>query len=353
MRKLLIIILAVLSLSLCVHAGTPESARQELQKSVPSQAQPYMEGIGPEDSFSGGIHQILHNAASLLSSPLKKALKNVSILLCALILASLGASNGAMNPSVIAGALSIAGCAMTEMNVLTQSGQQTLTQLQAFADLLLPAMAASTAAVGGVSASAAIYAGTAVFTNVLMKAMTEVLIPLIYCYIALCAAQTVCGNELLSRLANLIRWIFQTGLKAMLFVFTTYLTVTGLISGSTDAAIMKATKLTLSGVVPVVGSMISDASETVIAGAIAVRSSVGIFGMLAVIAICVGPFLHIGMQFLLMKLAGAVGGALGPKPLLNLMDGVTQAFGFLLAVTGSAALMLLVSCVCYLKVSPI
>ena len=119
-----------------------------------------------------------------------------------------------------------------------------------------------------------------------------------------------------------------------------------------DRTVLKAAKLTLSGVVPIVGSMISDASETVIVGAQTVKNSVGILGMLAVIAICIGPFVRIGVQYCLIRLAAAAGGALGPKPLLKLMDSIGEAMGFLLAMTGTAALMLLISCVCYLKVAP-
>lgn len=351
MRRLVIVVIFLALMSGCVNASMLEERERSVQSAIPEDAQALMDG--EHGSFGAGLRNILENLLPSLSESVRSALRSIGVMLAALILCALAGAGETLAPALIAGTVAITACGMLELHSLAQSGQQALMQLQSFSDLLLPAMAAATAAGGGVTASGAIYAGTAFFSDVLMRAMTGLLIPVLYAYVAMCAAQAVCGNDLLSRLSGLIRWVFQTGLKTILFVFTAYLTITGLISGSADATVLKAAKLTLSGVVPVVGSMISDASETVIVGAQSVKSSVGIVGMLAVIAICVSPFVRIGVQYLLMKLAAAAGGALGPKPLLGLMDSIGEAMGFLLAMTGTAALMLLISCVCYLRVTPV
>ena len=46
-----------------------------------------------------------------------------------------------------------------------------------------------------------------------------------------------------------------------------YLTASGAIAGSADAAAVKAAKMTISRAIPVVGGILSDAAETVLAGA--------------------------------------------------------------------------------------
>ena len=76
---------------------------------------------------------------------------------------------------------------------------------------------------------------------------------------------------------------------------------------------MKVAKAAISGVVPVVGGIISDASETVLAGAGMLKNTIGVFGTLAILAACAYPFLQLGVQYLLYKLtaflAGRGGGA--------------------------------------------
>ena len=353
MRKLLIILCLLVLLSTGVRAQSLSERESAVRGALPSEAGALLEGMEEGGSFSDGLRTILGHIFPSLGDAIHNALKSIGIMLAALVLCAMAGDGEGLQPAIIAGVLSITAAGMLEVHALAQSGQQALTEMQSFAELLLPAMAAATAATGGITASTAIYAGTALFTDLLMRAMTGLLLPMLYAYIALCAAQAVCGNALLERIADLIQWMFQSGLKVILFIFTTYLTITGLISGSADATVLRAAKLTLSSVVPVVGSMISDASETVLVGAAAVKNSVGIFGMLAVIAICIGPFLRIAAQYLLLKLASAAGGALGPKPLLHLMDSIGKAMGFLLAMTGTSALMLLISCVCYLKVAAV
>ena len=142
----------------------------------------------------------------------------------------------------------------------------------------------------------------------------------------------------------------EDGLRVVLFVFTGYLTVTGVISGSADAAAVRATKAAVSGMVPVVGSILSDASETLLASASALKSSMGVFGMLAVLAICLTPFLKIGAQYLLLKGTAAVSGTIGMPQQVKLVKHAATAMGYLLAMTGACALMLLISVVCFLKV---
>ena len=74
-----------------------------------------------------------------------------------------------------------------------------------------------------------------------------------------------------------------------------------MIAGSADAVAIKAAKFAVSGMVPVVGGILSDAAETVLAGAAAVRSTAGVLGLLAILAITAAPFLKLGFQYLLLK----------------------------------------------------
>ena len=111
----------------------------------------------------------------------------------------------------------------------------------------------------------------------------------------------------------------------------------------------KAAKATLSGAVPVVGGIISDASESVLAAAGVLKSSAGVFGMLAVIAIALAPFVRIAVEYLAMRLTAAVGGAFGSPAHTQLLSAVSTAMGYLLAMTGSCALMALISSCCFMK----
>ena len=66
-------------------------------------------------------------------------------------------------------------------------------------------------------------------------------------------------------------------------------------------------------------------------------------GRLAVLAICLTPFITMAVQYLLYKLAAFLAGTVTQEPLADLIDALGSAFGLMLGMTGSCALALLIS----------
>lgn len=247
------------------------------------------------------------------------------------------------------GTVSIALILLQSANSLVNLAAGTVTEISEYGKLLLPVMSAAMAAQGSVSASAALYTGTAIFDSVLIALISKLLTPMIYFFLALAVAGSALGDEMLNKLRDQLKGLMTWILKTVLYIFTGYITITGVVSGTTDAAALKAAKLTISGVVPVVGGILSDASEAVLVTAGSVKNAVGIYGMLAVLAIWMGPFLEIGTQYLMLKATGLVCGIFGSKPHAALIQDFSAAMGLLLAMTGAVCLMLMISLVCFMK----
>ena len=142
-------------------------------------------------------------------------------------------------------------------------------------------------------------------------------------------------------LKRIIGWV----LSGLLILFTTYLTVSGAVAGAADARAVKLAKTAISGAVPVVGGILSEAAESLLAGAGILRAAAGVFGMLAVLALCLTPFLRLGIQYLLYQGAAVVAATAGQKQLVRLIAMLGDAFGLVLAMIGASALLILVSLV--------
>ena len=224
--------------------------------------------------------------------------------------------------------------------------------MQAISDygkLLLPVMSGALVASGGTTTASALYLGTAFFDSLLTSLLNGLLGPLLYLFLALSLAAAAIGNKLLVRMRDFFKTLMSWTLKLVLSLFTGYMAITGVISGTTDAAAMKVTKMAISGAVPVVGGILSDATETVLAGASAVRSTVGVAGLLAIFAIAAAPFFKIGLQYFLLKLTAALCGVVGQENHTALTESFAQDMGLLLAATGTCCLMQLLSTVCFMK----
>ena len=143
--------------------------------------------------------------------------------------------------------------------------------------------------------------------------------------------------------AELLKTVCTKLLTAALLAFTLYLTVGGIFAGTVDSARVRVTKTAISGMIPVVGGIIAEASETVLAGAGLLKGAIGVFGLLGVLALCAYPFLQLGIQYLLYKLTAFLASVIGDTKLCGLIGGLGGAFGLILGMVGSCALVLLVS----------
>ncbi len=338
-------LMLTLALLLPIPAGAAELTAPEVP---PSGAE-----LMPEDtgSFGDALWELVGNALTQLRPDLREATRISLSVAVAVLLVSLLQALSEQGKTVVelAGSVAIGAVLLMGTNSLIRLGMETVEELSQYGKLLLPVMTAALAAQGGVSASAALYAGTAVFDAALNGLMALVLAPMVYLFLALAVGSSALGTDVLKKMRDTVKSFISWSLKLLLTVFTTYMSITGVVSGTTDAAALKATRVTISSVVPVVGSVLSDASEAVLVSAGVMKNAAGIYGILAVLAVFLAPFLRIGVHYLVLKLTAAVCAVFGTKAMTELIGDFASAMGLLLAMTGSGCLLVLISTVCFLK----
>lgn len=343
MKKLIMIILMIGYMTVPVNAAelTAPSAPSQVQDLMPADTQ----------SFGEGLLYVLKSALQTLQPEITAGCGICLSVIACLMLTSLLRSLPGMtkNMSELVGTVAIACLMLASANTLIKDAAATVTELSEYGKLLLPVMATAMAAQGGVTSSASIYTATAFLDALLCSVISKLLVPLIYIFLAVAVANAAISEEVLKRIRDFVKWLVSWSMKTALYVFTGYITVTGVISGTADQTALKATKLTISGMVPVVGGILSDASEAVLVSAGVVKSAVGVYGLLAIVAIVIGPFLRIGVQYLLLKMTAAVCAMFADKRSAGLVGDFSSALGLLLAMTGAVSLILLISVVCFMK----
>ena len=336
-------LLSALSLCPSLAAGVTVPGLDQVWE----QAEDY--GVSSGDSLEQGAVNLIQAAADQIGGLFRASLSTAwklaaVVLLCALAEGAQGESEGL--PAVtIAGALAITALTMTDMAVMIGLGRDTLEKMEDFSSLLLPAVAVLTAAAGNITGAAVRQGATMLFSQLLLVAMDRMLIPLIYAYVAVQCAYAAVGNPGLKKVGDLLKGTVNFLLTALLLAFVGYLTASGAIAGSVDAAAVKTAKMAISRAVPVVGGILADASESVLAGAGVLRGAVGAAGMLVVLAICLTPFLRLAMQYLVYRGTAALCASIAQPKLSGLIEAIGSAFGLVLGMTGAGALVLLVSLV--------
>lgn len=329
---------------------------EQVEEALPDEARMYLGDIRIETDldFSDGLSQILSGALSSSQNALKNAaavsIQIAAIVLLAAMFRSFG-DTGTVNVVELAAVLAIGMCCMGRISGFFTSTAETVDSMSAFSGFLFSALAAATAATGAVGTSTALYGVTVGLCSLLSRVLQMVFLPAISCYMALVLADHAVGDGSLSMVGDTVKQIITLGLKFAVIVFTAYLSLTGVVSGSADSAAVKAAKLTITTAVPVVGSMIADASETLLVSAGLIRSSVGIFGLLGVLAVSIGPFIETGLGYLSLKCTAAAAAAAGEKRLSGLISAMAGAIGLITALVGVSTLMIMISCVCFMRSS--
>lgn len=356
MRKLIILlVLTGLFTGQALGADLSEKlGLSELEGALPQEAQELLGDATPEEAgdLSTGITSILKKTLAEgkgLQGALGLSVQIVAIVLLSATMNAFG--EGKTCGAVTLGAvLAIGMCCLGQISGLFTRVAETVDGISAFSGFLFSTMAVSTASTGAVGTSTALYGITGAVCGALSRLLQGVFMPGVSCYLALMLASAGVGEDSLSTVGDLLKQGLTLVLKFGVIGFTAYLSLTGVVKGSVDSAAVRAAKLTISTAVPVVGSLLADASETLLVSAGLLRSSVGIFGMLGVLAMAIGPFFETGMAYLGLKLTGAVAASAGEKQLSGLISAMATGFGLLTALVGVAALLVMIGCVCFMQV---
>ncbi len=349
MKKILCVV--VLLLALTVNARAAEVPK-DLQKALPEGTEELLKDVDLTggDGLAGGLSGILKRITESVGDILRQRVRGAAAVLAVVVLCGVaegfyqGAGTGkAALVLPMAGALSVTLATAGSLDSLLGLGSRTITQLTDFSRILLPTLAAATAASGAVTTATVQQVATVFFVDLLLRLINGLLMPLVYLYIGALTAAACLPENRLGAIAEALKKVVTWMLCTALLLFTVYLSVVHIISGAADGATVKVAKAAISGVVPVVGGIIAEAAETVLAGAGLLKNTIGVFGTLAILAACAYPFLQLGVQYLLYKLTAFLAATVGAPGLCRLIDGLGGAFGLVLGMTGSCALLLLIS----------
>jgi len=322
-----------------------------LEEGVPREARDYLQGIGVSESADLGaqLGSVLTRIWAGAGEFFTTGLRNAAILLAVVMLCSFGGGFGdalgakrSVSLLSAVGALSVTAVSVGSVDALIGLGKSTIEAMDTFSKVLLPTLAAATAAAGTPTGAAVKHLSAVFFSDILITVIQRVLFPAVYVYILLCVADACLEQGKLKKLSELLKKLVTWVLRSALAAFTGYTVLAGAAASAADSLAAR-TAASAFGAVPVVGGILSGATETVIAGVGVLRNAVGIFGAVAVVAICAAPCLRLAVQYLFFRLSSAVASVMGPERLTDLIEDLSGAIGLVLGMTASCALLLFLS----------
>ena len=344
-------VLAIILLLLMGQARAADvTLPEELRRAAPEVAELMGDGEKKFD-LTNGVKQIWLRGKKEVERHLSSGIRSVISLMMAGVFLGTAESLSPRGEDffcrciTMVGALWITAVSAGDVDALMGLGRETIGEISAFSKLLLPSLAAATAAGGGVTAASVRQVAAVFVSDILLTVIDALLMPMVHLYIGVAAASAVLEEEGLERAGKLLKRVIVWSLSGILILFTTYLTISGAVASAVDERAVRLAKAAVSGAVPVVGGILSGVAESVLAGAGILRGMIGTFGALAVVSICLVPVLRLGVQYLLYQGAGLVVAIAGPKKLTRLIVRLSDAFALVLAMTVASAMVLVISVV--------
>lgn len=341
MKKLIfILIFSAFLITPCYAAPYDDS---QLHDSLPDYADELVGDTAqsPQDGLSRLGSAFTEAVSGGLGGVIKRALSIIAVaMICAVLTVF---CDDAPEYVTLGGCAAIAIISVADVNSFISSGSEVITTLSGFSKTLLPAMCAASAACGTLSSATVKYAASVLFMDSFVTVAQSVILPLIHAYLAISIAAASFANKCLGDISSLLKRVSTLLMIAVALGFTAYISISSIVASGGDAVASKFAKTAISTALPVVGSIISDAASTVVAGAETMRNTVGVFGMLALLAVCVSPFAVMAVNYLGYKLTAAAVKAFGCHKLASLTYCIGSAIGMILGLAGCCAIILFVS----------
>lgn len=211
--------------------------------------------------------------------------------------------------------------------------------INVLAPVLLGLMAASGAITSAAAFSPVMSGGVYVFSLFVDKFIA----PAIYLSAILAIAGNISGRVPLSSLNRLIRSVIKWVLTALLTIFTGLCALYGFNAPILDAVGAKAAKFAIGTLVPVVGGLLADATDTVIGGTRILKNAVGSAGMLCIISLAAAPVIKLWTILFMLKLAAALSEPVCDRRMCLMLTDAAGAISILCSVLLTAVMLFLIS----------
>lgn len=181
--------------------------------------------------------------------------------------------------------------------------------------------------------------------------ISDFLLPMVLIGTALGIISKISDKVQIDKLAKTFKSSTVWILGIVLTVFTGVLSMESSLTGKVDGITTKTTKAIVTNAIPVVGKILSDASETVLGSGIVLRNAVGLIGVIVIIGICATPIIKLGILTALYQILSAVCEPIADKKIISIIEQMRDTFKVLLGMVCAISVMLIIGVTIVIKIS--
>lgn len=236
----------------------------------------------------------------------------------------------------------IAGLSAGMVSELMEQALTTIDSLLLFMQSMLPA-------VGGlsVSANSAVLSGFYPALFLSMQSFTllckNVFLPFIMMITALSVVNAMSNRFHITRLIEFTQQTVKWGMGILLTVYVGLLSLRGIAVTVTGGVAGRTVKYALCNFIPLVGGVLAESAEMVIASVRTIRGAVGVSGVLAIISLCAAPLCKMFAVSVLYKFAAGIAEPATDKRIIKLLTDFSGQITLILIIVLMVCVMFIIS----------
>lgn len=219
--------------------------------------------------------------------------------------------------------------------------REILTDVTEFMSVLTPAYMMGIAYGCGTTTAASMYAISMFVITLGEKILLNLLLPLTDIYLCLSIANHVTKNGMFTKMTELAGTIIGWGNKFLVSLVIFLSGIQSLLSPGTEK-LKRSLLQKAAGAIPILGSGISTAAETVLSAGIVLKNIIGAGGVIAILVLCTVPITKIFAVNLVIRIACAVTEPVADRRITALMSDTAAAISLLLKTALTAALLFII-----------
>ncbi|MBU5437546.1 stage III sporulation protein AE [Tissierella sp. MSJ-40] len=221
-------------------------------------------------------------------------------------------------------------------------GKQTTERMVNFMQIILPILLTLLTATGGPNTKLLFHPIVIATVNIIGALIKDLIFPLIFFSFIIGMISNLSQRLEFNKLSELSRQVITFAISASLTIFIGIITMYG-ITSKIDGITIRTAKFAVDKFIPIIGSFLSDAVETVVGCSAILKNGIGAVGLLTLFFICIAPIIKIVVLLFVYKLIAAVIQPVASSNIVECFSQVSKSLLLILVSVLSTATMFFIT----------
>ncbi|MFA5449989.1 MAG: stage III sporulation protein AE [Clostridia bacterium] len=212
------------------------------------------------------------------------------------------------------------------------SAKAVISSVSGLVQVVFPVLLTLVTALGGAASAAAYQPIILIFTNVVVRVIELVIMPMFYATIVFSIIGNLTTNIKLEKLTSAIKSTANWTLGIMFGLIITLLSAQGIVGASIDTVGVKSAKFALSSYVPILGGYLSDGFDIVMASAVLLKNATGLAAVIILFLVILAPVIKIAVLTLMLRLTAGIIEPIADSRISNLLYSVSKNLSILISI---------------------